>query len=41
MPQGYKLVTRKVTDLKGGAAQEKFTRFPITTDIPTWTRCVC
>ena len=28
MPQGYKLVTRKVTDLKGGAAQEKIYAIP-------------
>ena len=28
MAQGYKLVTRKVTDLKGGAAQEKIYAIP-------------
>ena len=40
MAQGYKLVTRKVTDLKGGAAQEKFTRYRITTVTPTWIHYV-
>ena len=28
MAQGYKLVTRKVTDLKGGAAQKKVYAIP-------------